>query len=110
MSNYPDDIRSYDNDPRSPFYNGPDDEAQAEAAREYILNDSDIHSEKVSEQCYFSDLLVELEEAHDFDEQGDEEKRNKALLSALEIYNKIMQSEVDYICQSQPELLEQDEY
>ena len=22
MSNYPDDIRSYDSDPRSPFYNG----------------------------------------------------------------------------------------
>ena len=33
-SNYPDDIRDYDHDPRSPFYEGPQDEEEADALKE----------------------------------------------------------------------------
>jgi len=34
MSNYPDDIRNYDNDPRSPFFNEPVDEDELDDEEE----------------------------------------------------------------------------
>ena len=36
MSNYPDDIRQYDNDPRSPFYNDPTETAEFWDAKEEL--------------------------------------------------------------------------
>ena len=43
MSNYPDDIHQYDNDPRSPFYDDKGYEAAFEEKyREFINNPSDI--------------------------------------------------------------------
>ncbi len=41
-SNYPDDIRSYDNDPRSPFYDDKGEEAWCEARYTELL--SDVHN------------------------------------------------------------------
>lgn len=36
MSNYPDDIRMYDKDPRSPFYDGPEEEDFCERCDELL--------------------------------------------------------------------------
>ena len=41
--NYPDDIRMYDHDPRSPFYDGPDEaeiEAEIEDARDTLTDET----------------------------------------------------------------------
>lgn len=35
MSNYPDDIGNYDHDPRSPFYDIPDEEDMSDDCEEY---------------------------------------------------------------------------
>ena len=46
MSNYPDDIRRYDNDPRSPFYEEPDCCEECDAELEGDLDeDGKIHME-----------------------------------------------------------------
>lgn len=45
MSNYPDDIRNYDHDPRSPFYDGPDDDQDP------------IYCEECGEEMEFDDGL-----------------------------------------------------
>ena len=46
MSNYPDDIRSYDDDPRSPFYKG--DTVQIVCKEDYCGAESEVH-----ENCDF---------------------------------------------------------
>ena len=50
-SNYPDDIRSYDNDPRSPFYEEVDEE-QAEALREAAEYAADMEYDRLKDERY----------------------------------------------------------
>ena len=54
--NYPDDIRQYDSDPRSPFYNDPTDCAAFEDKKQEILE------ERMQDIEYFRDSLSEMAE------------------------------------------------
>ena len=68
---YPDDIRQYDHDPRSPFYNDPTENAEFEAKQremwEERMTDPGWISEAVSEASYYTllrlgDACLECEE------------------------------------------------
>ena len=54
MSNYPDDIREYDHDPRSPFYKNPLESALAEYTKERL------YREKIADiNGYFTESITE---------------------------------------------------
>lgn len=61
MSNYPDDIRCYDHDPRSPFYENPAEEAEEDA-----LDSLPAELHKQAERLAYS-LSVEIEVEADED-------------------------------------------
>ena len=52
MSNYPDDIHRYDNDPRSPFYD--EDRAERESHRQDMLDEqADAEYERQREKEFY---------------------------------------------------------
>jgi len=59
FDNYPDDIRRYDSDPRSPFYEGPEDHLEEKA--EQCLVDSAEDYPAFFVQCERLGLTVECE-------------------------------------------------
>lgn len=60
MSNYPENIRQFDNDPRSPFYSGPDSTVDVEEiiVDEWCISD-DNHAETVLEALTEQDGVIE---------------------------------------------------
>lgn len=50
MNNYPDDIRSWDWHPDSPFYQGPADQEEADALQEAADLEADAAYERMREQ------------------------------------------------------------
>ena len=60
MSDYPENIRQFDNDPRSPFYNGPDSTVDLDEliVDEWCISD-DNHAETVLEALTEQDGVLE---------------------------------------------------
>ena len=86
MSNYPDDVRQYDNDPRSPFYNGTTVEEDMRTAFEtFITLDNEGHQldilcESIVER---EDVQVKLMEAISNEDRG---LIGQIILNAVEDY------------------------
>ena len=57
--NYPDNIRQFDNDPRSPFFNDPDYELCSKCDKEFNFGELDEHFDDDKLIC--SSCLEELE-------------------------------------------------
>lgn len=75
FDNYPDDIRSYDHDPRSPFYNGPDESelgSFCQLCGKHVHDEEEIFSE-LCDECYQYGLELgedEKEEVIDLRKNG----------------------------------------
>jgi len=69
MDNYPDDIRRYDHDPRSPFYNGPDERDYEDRANAMTEDWLETFPE-LAKQAKRLDLTLAVEIEGDADEDG----------------------------------------
>lgn len=65
MSNYPDDIHNFDNDPRSPFYIEPPE--QCDNCKEVIKENEGFNPEDNEDKVYCSKICLEEGEGYGYE-------------------------------------------
>ena len=71
MNNYPDDIRSYDDDPRSPFYEEPLSDEEAENRRDAEEYAADMEYDRLRDERESSDEEAQADYERHADAYGD---------------------------------------